>query len=94
MDKELAKDDKVEERMDIGNNENAVIRSQGGSEGQEMSDDSEQQANANEITQTDHLNKKLLEAFLTKINSSIPDNSSVPGNCPLESTEWTHEGKG
>ena len=94
MDKELAKDDKVEERMDIGNNENAVNRSQEGSEGQEMLDDSEQQANANEITQTDHLNKKLLEAFLTKINSSIPDNSSVPGNCPLESTEWTHEGKG
>ena len=26
MDKELAKDDKVEERMDIGNNENAVNR--------------------------------------------------------------------
>ena len=45
----------------------------------------------NELTQTDHLNKKLLQAFLTKINSSNPgQNLSIDNS---DQSEWAGEDK-
>ena len=44
-----------------------------------------------EITQTDHLNKKLLSAFLEKINEK-GDNSVETENCS-KSSDWESETK-
>ena len=41
----------------------------------------------NELTQTDHLNKKLLEAFLSRINTTDQGNT-VSVESEVDSTEW------
>lgn len=94
VDKKLEKDDEVEDRMDVGDSENpdTVNGGQANLESQKLEGESEQQPNETEITQTDHLNKKLLEAFLSRINSSGQDHLPLPNNCAVELSEWAEDG--
>ena len=44
----------------------------------------------NELTQTDHLNKKLLEAFLSRINTTN-EGDTVSVESEVDSAEWVDE---
>ena len=52
----------------------------------ETADNNSEQA-TRELTQTDHLNKKLLEAFLSRINMSN-DGQAVATDSPDDSSDW------
>ena len=52
----------------------------------EMADNNSAEV-TNELTQTDHLNKKLLEAFLSRINTTDQGNT-VSVESEVDSTEW------
>ncbi len=43
-----------------------------------------------ELTLTDHLNKKLLEAFLSRINTTN-DGQAISSDTPDDSTNWVDE---
>ena len=53
----------------------------------ETADNNSEQA-TQELTQTDHLNKKLLEAFLSRINMSNNDRPAVATDSPDDSSDW------
>ena len=55
----------------------------------ETTDDSSEKV-TNELTQTDHLNKKLLEAFLSRINTTNEGNT-VSVESEVDSAEWVDE---
>ena len=44
----------------------------------------------NELTQTDHLNKRLLEAFLTRINTSNEE-GTILVDTTQDSSDWVDE---
>ena len=44
-----------------------------------------------ELTQTDHLNKKLLEAFLSRINTTNDTNTTASSDSPVDSSEWADD---
>lgn len=56
----------------------------------ETAENNSEEANAREPTQTDHLNKKLLEAFLSRINTT---NDGQASSCdgPNDSSDWVDE---
>jgi hypothetical protein len=56
----------------------------------ETAQNNSEEANAQEPTQTDHLNKKLLEAFLSRINTT---NDGQASSCdgPNDSSDWVDE---
>ena len=59
---------------------------QGDTNNETVDDNSDQ--TTHELTQTDHLNKKLLEAFLSRINTTHDSNQAVVDNNQDDSQEW------